>query len=572
MKKQIIRLVKLGDFCLPELEKAIHEMNERSFVSMSIDPGYIALGAPDYKIGNFIEEYSFKYLCELMDGYRYECNVSSETILIGLINYQIEMNYFSFSNNEKKCSVISIFNVEELVGPDAIKKYLTTGLAEHIVVHSENHLWHPEPKRCLFDFCGDRRNISSLLSNYALCDDCNRKISDSSKELLKLSFDVWGQVESDGDTDKTIIVKELHSTFSRTSAVNNRKEETLMKTDVAVLTALTKELDAFLRHIPSWEKVRNSETSNRTYYRSVNKAGISVVAACAAGMGQLNAALLVQEVINTWSPKKIILVGIAGGLQGEVNLGDIVISDQIVDYEIGKVTPEKLSPRWSVYQSDPGLRDSFLNFRTNDWLSRIAEKRPSDPKKTPRIHSGVVLSGNKVIADEATAGALRSVWTRAAAIEMESAGIAAALHQIPNSPSFIMVKGICDFADSNKNDNWQEYAADVASAFIIAFIEEELQPRDARPINEKTPEIAIPNHPGIDFRAIRLALSSAFDLRELKVLVSDLGVDWDEIPGDTKSTKIVELMWYLKRRRRLNSLFDLVNEDRDNLLDAYILS
>ena len=55
-------------------------------------------------------------------------------------------------------------------------------------------------------------------------------------------------------------------------------------------------------------------------------------------MGQINAALLARDVIARFTPRKILLVGIAGGLGKEVSLGDIVVSDQIVDYEIGKVT------------------------------------------------------------------------------------------------------------------------------------------------------------------------------------------------------------------------------------------
>ena len=48
----------------------------------------------------------------------------------------------------------------------------------------------------------------------------------------------------------------------------------------------------------------------------------------------------------------------------------------------------------------------------------------------------------------------------------------------------------------------------------------------------------------VDFRALRLALSAAFDLTDLKILTSDLNLDWDNIAGKVKDEKIVELIWY----------------------------
>ncbi len=145
-----------------------------------------------------------------------------------------------------------------------------------------------------------------------------------------------------------------------------------------------------------------------------------------------------------------------------------------------------------------------------------------------------------MIADQATAGALSSVWSRAAAIEMEAAGIAAALYQSPEHVPFVMIKAICDRADAAKNDDWQLYAADASAAFVWAFIQAGLDERGLR-VNRE----AVAPLPGIDYRALRLALAGAYNIAELRILVSDLGVDWDEVRGETKSERIVELIAYL---------------------------
>jgi nucleoside phosphorylase len=114
-------------------------------------------------------------------------------------------------------------------------------------------------------------------------------------------------------------------------------------------------------------------------------------------MGQINAALLARDVVALFKPRKVILVGIAAGLGKEVSLGDIVVSDRIVDYEIGKVTPSGTTPRWSVYGSDALLRERLLDHRDPSWLSRVRTARPDGEKNArPTIRSGAVLSGNKV--------------------------------------------------------------------------------------------------------------------------------------------------------------------------------
>jgi nucleoside phosphorylase len=285
-------------------------------------------------------------------------------------------------------------------------------------------------------------------------------------------------------------------------------------------------------------------------------------------MGQVNAALLARDVVALFKPRKVLLVGIAGGLGKEICLGDIVVSDQVVDYEVGKVTTSGATPRWSVYRSDALLRERLLAHRDPSWIARVRTARPDGDKSArPTIRSGVVLSGNKVIADAKAAGALAAVWSRASAIEMEAAGIAAALHQSVDAPGFVMVKVICDRADASKDDSWQDYAADVAAAFVTSFVFGSLQPSDA--IGQRDDTNVATADSGVDLRALRLALSAAFDLRELKILISDLGLDWDNIAGDIKDEKIVELLRYMNRRAGLDQLVALVRAERPGLLDAY---
>ena len=338
-----------------------------------------------------------------------------------------------------------------------------------------------------------------------------------------------------------------------------------MNADCAIVTALSSELDKVLFHFRHAKQIINEERGGRVYFETMSPSGLHLVGASSIGMGQLNAAALVRDVIDRYSPKSLILVGITGSLEKNIPLGDVVISDQIIDYELGKVKPTGFEPRWSAYPVDGNILQKAQNYNNNSWVDYIRTERPDGIKNIkPKSHIGLYLCGNKVIADERTAGALKSFWIKASAIEMEAAGIAVMLRQMTYPPSFIVIKGVCDYADSSKNDNWQAYAADAAASFTYSFVTEQLSRSDINWPPNKLKKIELEN------RNLRITLQEVFDLSELKVLCIDLGFDWDEIAGSRKSEKIADLIQYAKRRARLEDLIHLVNEERDGILSSYV--
>ncbi|HEY1916813.1 MAG TPA: 5'-methylthioadenosine/S-adenosylhomocysteine nucleosidase [Streptosporangiaceae bacterium] len=190
-------------------------------------------------------------------------------------------------------------------------------------------------------------------------------------------------------------------------------------------------------------------------------------------MGNVAAAQATEQVIRAWHPARLILVGIAAGAPGslaEMLPGDILIPDQIVGYELAKVTRGGAERRYEVYRSDVGLLEHVRSLRSADWAAGIPVPRPGDPsgRLRPLIHIGPVLTGDKVIADGPTLAELRLAWPKAIAVEMESLGVALAAYQ--NGVGFLMIKAVSDFADEKKNDEWHRYAAFAAARFAVAVL------------------------------------------------------------------------------------------------------
>ncbi|UKZ81806.1 hypothetical protein TrVFT333_009580 [Trichoderma virens FT-333] len=88
----------------------------------------------------------------------------------------------------------------------------------------------------------------------------------------------------------------------------------------------------------------------------------------------------------------------------------------------------------------------------------ITQARKRKPRTT-RIHHGLIVSGNMVIKDAQFRNQLNEKFSsKVLCVEMEAAGL---MNDFP----CLVIRGICDYADSHKNKTWQEYAAAVAAAF-----------------------------------------------------------------------------------------------------------
>ncbi|KAH8172227.1 Pfs domain protein [Sarocladium implicatum] len=96
--------------------------------------------------------------------------------------------------------------------------------------------------------------------------------------------------------------------------------------------------------------------------------------------------------------------------------------------------------------------------------SSFMKQRSKRPTNDPQIFYGLIASGNRVIKD----AHVRNEWADNCGVlcfEMEAAGIM-------NTFPCLVIRGICDYADSSKNKVWQEYAAATAAAYAKLLLEE----------------------------------------------------------------------------------------------------
>ncbi|CAG8909907.1 unnamed protein product [Penicillium egyptiacum] len=253
-----------------------------------------------------------------------------------------------------------------------------------------------------------------------------------------------------------------------------------------------------------------------------------VVIACLPGgqYGTTSASTVANNMIRTFSKSLRIgvMVGIGGGIPSaahDIRLGDVVISypegtcSGVIQYDMGKVVVGGDFERTGSLNSPPralltavgmmraaALRDDprYLDYlqsaigrtaRTrkafgrptvqcdrlfqakhdhppdasscNGCLAEWEETKSEREDNHPQPHYGIIASGNSVIKHGETRERLRSM-TGALCFEMEAAGL---MLDFP----CIVVRGICDYADSHKNKQWQGYAALAAASYTKELLE-----------------------------------------------------------------------------------------------------
>mgnify|MGYP003376295993 CR=1 FL=1 len=233
------------------------------------------------------------------------------------------------------------------------------------------------------------------------------------------------------------------------------------------------------------------------------------------GMGNENATAVTTHALRSFPQlEHIILVGIAGGcpdparVNEHVRLGDIVYSDNsgIFDYDHVKLhldgaehrsSPQKPAQKlvaavndllseealgkrpWEAHLQGAVSKLAGTNgyARPSDELDVLCDangdilKHPHDEMRRnglPRVFGGGIAAADILLKHPGIRDYLRDNY-KVKAVEMEASGMQTA--SMLAGKSVLVVRGVCDYADSYKNDVWQGYAAVAAASFARAVIE-----------------------------------------------------------------------------------------------------
>lgn len=167
-----------------------------------------------------------------------------------------------------------------------------------------------------------------------------------------------------------------------------------------------------------------------------------------SGIGKVNAAICAQILSDDYQVSAIINTGIAGSLNNEINIGDIVVSTDALQHDVDAVA--------FGYEKGVIPRMVSSTFIADDSLRELAIKVCKQVNPDIQVFSGRVVSGDQFIADKDIKKGLVDSF-HPMCTEMEGAAIAQAcyLNQVP----FLIVRAISDKADSSAELDYPTFEA-----------------------------------------------------------------------------------------------------------------
>lgn len=280
--------------------------------------------------------------------------------------------------------------------------------------------------------------------------------------------------------------------------------------DLAIVTALPIEREAVEQVFGTGVtvKVRGDGHMYRLVTLKIRDRPFKIVYA-SSDQGNVRAAVLAANMIRSFDVRYAAFAGIAGAcpnvgkVEDHVRLGDVVISTGVVEHDHIKLHadgtfesrdyPQRASLPW--VQTAMSLKNNATGF-SEDWRAAYGPAmaglkgiepdpaldvlhdydgdvvaHPDDPRREGGrsiVHTGVIAAGDTLLKDPRVRDGIRDK-SAARAIEMEAVGFRDAAYA--GHIEFVVVRGIVDYCDKFKADDYRAKASVSAAAVLKLLFE-----------------------------------------------------------------------------------------------------
>ncbi len=250
------------------------------------------------------------------------------------------------------------------------------------------------------------------------------------------------------------------------------------------------------RYITEIARQLESFSYEGNYFYRLDFGDTSVICCLIDQMGTLPAVQAVNRLLNFVEVSLVALIGTGGSLDGDINVGDVVVADEINEFQ-ANAKAETVGTGYDVRYSgrhwplEFRIREAITHFEFasgdpfSDWKQKACEDYQNIdlPNKQqvclppPSLHIGPIASGNIVAASSSFVAEVRRINRKFAAIDMEAAGVALAaverIHPIP----FLILRGISDRSNEEKRildgeakRAWRRYGVRNAASFLMNLV------------------------------------------------------------------------------------------------------
>lgn len=280
---------------------------------------------------------------------------------------------------------------------------------------------------------------------------------------------------------KCFVKKKMMTNASENNMINNNSRSfgnlNQFNCYAAFITTTDIEFEALYK-LFNWRRLYMGETGYFYYETYIKKdaENLRIVMTRQNNMGMIASTRTTTNIIWNFAPKYVIMTGVLAGIKhnnDNLVLGDVIIADKVWNCSSGKyINSTNNSSQKNKIEFIPRPQEIKI---PNNIVSSF-KKAVSDNNCIYPAHIGHITSSMSVVANtEIIENRIIAHSKNTIGLDMESYGIAYAC-QIESKlkPTPIIIKGISDFANSQKNYDYQRYAANNSSGFSKFLLEKHL--------------------------------------------------------------------------------------------------
>jgi adenosylhomocysteine nucleosidase len=249
--------------------------------------------------------------------------------------------------------------------------------------------------------------------------------------------------------------------------------------DVGILCVVADEMNAILGYLSSIGQYLEKEgvRQRRFFYESQMPAadgGVHrVVVTRALEQGNRSIMAAYQAMMDEYSPHLVVLVGIGGGIHKDARACDVVIAENIIYYDKRAITVDGPKHRMVSYAIKSWLRVYLNRFFDRHGDVAVLKTGEGTTASSFKLLLGPLGTGEAVIKyrDAEERKWLQTVSDKTLVLETEAGGLAQQFYEDELKTSgraqgFLVLRGISDHADQDKNDSWR---ADATTHAMISL-------------------------------------------------------------------------------------------------------
>jgi len=238
---------------------------------------------------------------------------------------------------------------------------------------------------------------------------------------------------------------------------------------IAIISAMPEEMQTLHDQMEIKQTISEGK---RDYYQGVlyDKEIVLVF----SRWGKVAAATTTTQLFNLFPISEVIFSGVAGALIDKLNIGDIVIGEDLIQYDMDA------SPLYPTLEIPLLGKTSFatadtrgLQKASQQFLQHYSTFFENEPQKfginQPKQYSGMIVSGDQFINAIKKIKEIKKLVPSALCVEMEGAAVAQVCYEyeIP----FRIIRIISDKANDNSHIDFPLFAKEVAGKYAAGILQ-----------------------------------------------------------------------------------------------------